>query len=193
MCQFVETIRAEHGRYERLDYHSQRMNVTGNRHFSEWEDIDLGQVLPPPPQTIGRSKVRVVYGRRGISLVESAPYHIRVVRRLRIVTDDAIDYTYKSTDRASLNRLRQSCADDEEILIVKNGLLTDTSYTNIALWDGREWHTPARPLLGGTMRASLIDSHRLVPVDIPVEHLAHYHRIALFNALIDLGEMVVQM
>ena len=40
---------------------------------------------------------------------------------------------------------------------VKNGRLTDTSYSNIALFDGNRWVTPAHPLLKGTMRQSLID------------------------------------
>jgi 4-amino-4-deoxychorismate lyase len=37
-------------------------------------------------------------------------------------------------------RTRRGACD--EVLIVKDGCLTDTSYTNIALWDGHRWVLP---------------------------------------------------
>ena len=39
--------------------------------------------------------------------------------------------------------------EQDEILITRNGLLTDTSIANIALFNGKEWHTPKHPLLKG--------------------------------------------
>ncbi|WP_309546477.1 aminotransferase class IV [Hoylesella marshii] len=79
----------------------------------------------------------------------------------------------------------------DDVLIVRNGLLTDTSYTNIALYDGYQWFTPATPLLEGTMRASLLDSGMLIEKDILLSDLPHYQYIALFNAMIDMGELVL--
>ncbi len=45
----------------------------------------------------------------------------------------------------------------DDILIIRDGLLTDTSICNVALWNGTSWITPARPLFSGTMRAYLLD------------------------------------
>ena len=56
-----------------------------------------------------------------------------------------------------LNSLFQIRQDKDDILIVKNGLLTDTSIANIALYDGNDWYTPLHPLLKGTKRAELLD------------------------------------
>ena len=70
-----------------------------------------------------------------------------------------------------------------------NGLLTDTSIANIALWDGRQWHTPARPLLKGTRRAELLDNGILTEHDIPVEKIWTYRKIRLFNAMLHFGEI----
>ena len=54
---------------------------------------------------------------------------MRMVSSLRPVASDTIDYSYKSTNREELNDLfaRRGKADD--ILIVKDGYLTDTCLT----------------------------------------------------------------
>ena len=73
----------------------------------------------------------------------------------------------------------------DEILIVKNGLLCDTSIANIALFDGRKWMTPKTPLLEGTTRQRLLESGFLTVKDIAVEDLKMYSQMALMNAMID--------
>ena len=66
---------------------------------------------------------------------------MREIRSLKVVVDDRIDYSFKSADRSSLNRLTAQKGDCDEIIIVKNGLVTDTSFTNIAVFDGEQWLT----------------------------------------------------
>lgn len=100
-------------------------------------------------------KCRVIYGRE-IEEITYTSYQIRPVHSLQIVYSDDIDYTYKSTDRSVINELFARRQEQDDILIVKNGLLTDTSIGNIALFDGNEWYTPKQPLLKGTRRASLL-------------------------------------
>ena len=77
----------------------------------------------------------------------------------------------------------------DDVLIVRHGLLTDTSIANIALWDGSEWYTPAQPLLAGTQRRYLLDTGQIKETDIPVASLGNYRHIRLFNALIPFGEV----
>lgn len=72
---------------------------------------------------------------------------------------------------------------------MRDGLLTDTSICNIALWDGTSWITPARPLLRGTARARLLDNGLIKSGDIRPEELPGYERIRLFNAMIGFGEV----
>ena len=85
-----------------------------------------------------------------------------------------------------LSRLLLQKGDADEIIIVKNGRLTDTSYSNIALFDGNRWVTPAHPLLKGTMRQSLIDKGLLEEKDIMAEDFPKYLEVRLINAMMPL-------
>ena len=77
----------------------------------------------------------------------------------------------------------------DEVLIVSRGVLTDTSIANIALWNGKEWHNPAKPLLEGTCRRTLLNAGVVKETNIPVTSLKEYRYIRLFNAMIPFGEI----
>ena len=140
-------------------------------------------------QVAGIVKARVVYGEKGIEDLSYSPYAVRHVHSLALMQADTIDYTYKSAGREPLNclfALRGAC---DDILIVKQGLLTDTSIANIALSDGTHWYTPAHPLLKGTKRAALLEEGILQEKDIRPEDLPSFSTVRLFNAMIDWGEL----
>lgn len=145
-----------------------------------------------PQSLAGIHKCRVLYGRE-IEEITYAPYQMREVSSLRLIAADGVDYTYKSANRDELNALyaRRGVADD--VLIVKDGFLTDTSIANVALYDEKMkmWCTPSRPLLRGTKRAELIDKKIIVKRDIPQVHLGEYSKIMLFNAMVDWGRIVL--
>lgn len=105
------------------------------------------------------------------------------------MVQDDIDYRYKQADRRVLDEAFALRDTADDVLIVRHGLLTDTSIANIALWDGCEWHTPAQPLLAGTQRRYLLDTGQIKETDIPVASLGNYRHIRLFNALIPFGEV----
>ena len=119
------------------------------------------------------------------------PYQMRMVASLRLVTSDKIDYSYKRTNREELNELFGRRGDADDILIVKDGYLTDTSIANIALYDGNSWYTPAHPLLRGTKRAELLDNQLIVEKDISWLQLDDYTHIMLFNAMIDWERIII--
>lgn len=187
MCRFIETIRREEGRIMNLPYHQERLDRT-MRHLSAEKTIYLSEILSDTSAE-GIRKVRVVYDRHGIVEVTEAPYIMRKVDSLRLIEDNDIDYSCKSTDRTQLTRLFEQRGEADDVLIVRNGLLTDTSIANIALFDGKEWATPAFPLLEGTKRAVLLEQHLLVERNIPASELCHYRKIRLFNALIAWGQL----
>lgn len=135
----------------------------------------------------------MVYGGQGVEDVQYAPYKMREIRSLKLVEDNEIDYSFKSTDRACLNSLAAQKGDCDEVLIVKNGLLTDTSFTNIAVFDGERWLTPKHPLLLGTKRASLLERQVIREADISVETLMKAQKVSLINAMIDLGEIEISI
>ena len=192
--QFVETIKMANGKPSNLPYHQARMERT-IRHF--FPNLALNampslQNLITPNENMSLVKARVVYGADGVELIEYAPYSMRPIRSLQVVYDDTISYSYKSCDRSQLNALAAKKGDCDEIIIVKNNLLTDTSFTNIAIFDGNYWLTPRQPLLLGTRRASLLDQGFIKEADITVDDLKRAERIRLFNAMIDFGEREVE-
>lgn len=123
--------------------------------------------------------------------VTYAPYQMRKVSSLHLIESDTINYTYKSTHREELNALYAQRGMADDILIVKDGYLTDTSIANIALYDGHTWFTPAHPLLQGTKRAELLNKQFIVEKDIAQVHLNDYSHIMLFNAMIDWERIVL--
>ena len=79
----------------------------------------------------------------------------------------------------------------DDIIIVKNGNLTDSSYSNLAFNDGSKWITPSTPLLTGTRRGQLIESGELYEEELKVSDLKYFHSCSLINALNGIGEIVV--
>lgn len=192
MSPFIETIRIENGRPLHLSLHQARMETTRSRFFPQAPPLSLHKLLSDAPRSsVGRIKARIVYGADGVVEKSYQPYIIRRIERLRLVIDDEIDYAYKSTDRQSLLHLLECRGDCDDILIVRRGLLTDTSFTNIALFDGHRWLTPAQPLLQGTMRHALLSSGLLVEANISASALSSFQYVMLFNAMIDAHEVVL--
>ena len=192
MQQFVETIKIEDGKALNLNFHQARMERTMRHFFVHTPVPMLSDVLSPTPD-MHFYKARVVYGGQGVKDVQYAPYKMREIRSLKLVEDNEIDYSFKSTDRACLNSLTAQKGDCDEVLIVKNGLLTDTSFTNIAVFDGERWLTPRHPLLMGTKRASLLERQVIREADISVETLMKAQKVSLINAMIDLGEIEISI
>lgn len=187
MYRFIETIRLEEGKAWNMAYHNRRLNET---RFSIWGDIpflSLEEVITPQGYK-QRTRCRVVYG-KDIEDISYIPYSIRPVSSLKLVYCDDIDYALKRADRSVLDSLFALRGEMDDILIVRNGKLTDTSIANIALWNGKEWHTPSCPLLKGTCRQSLLDHGLIREKDVTVDDLTLYSKIRLFNAMLPFGEI----
>ena len=189
MHQFVETIRIEGSKAMNLPLHEARMNVTRAHFAPHAAPISLQKWLDDAPLSDERIKARVVYDVDGVCETTFQTYKRREIQWLHMVEDNDISYTFKSTDRHELDRLldlRDGC---DEVLIVKNGLVTDTSFTNVAFFDGHKWFTPAQPLLNGTMRQWLLQRGELTETHITPASLASFQRIMLFNAMIGAHEL----
>ena len=189
MYPFIETIQIEDGQIYNLDYHTERFNRTRAVFWKDSVPLDLREYISPPVLN-GIHKCRIVYGKE-VEEVTYAPYQMRKVASLHLIESDTINYTYKSTHREELNALYAQRGMADDILIVKDGYLTDTSIANIALYEGYTWFTPAHPLLRGTKRAELLNKQFIVEKDIAQVHLNDYSHIMLFNAMIDWERIVL--
>lgn len=195
MCQFIETIRIVDSEIMNLSYHQRRMDDTlvhfGGKKIFLLPFLHLHNL--PKKMREGIIKARVVYDKEGIKELIYAPYTLRSIHSLKLVTCNEVDYSYKSTNRRMLDKLKQKSLDADEIIIVKNNLLTDTTYSNIALYDGNKWYTPKTPLLKGTMRQLLIDQKILIEKDIKAKDVSLYQKISLINAMMPLGTCEVSL
>jgi 4-amino-4-deoxychorismate lyase len=188
MSLLLETIRVVNRTFQSLFYHQQRVEVAMIRHFPHQKPILLDSELVIPEYLDNNIyKCRVLYDVK-INKVEFLPYTIRPVQSLALVEIPSdVDYSFKWAERSWLDRLKQSTAADD-ILMVRNGWLTDTSYANIALWDGYGWFTPRRPLLEGTKRARLLAEGILKIADIKPKDLTDFQYVKLLNAMMDFEE-----
>ena len=70
-----------------------------------------------------------------------------------LIIDNQINYNSKKLNRINIDTLYAKKALNDEIIIIKNGLVTDTSIANIAILYEGKWLTPKTPLLYGTTRS----------------------------------------
>lgn len=187
MCQFIETIQINNGCICNLNYHTERFNNTRKAFWNDCAKIDLADFIHNYPSS-GKIKCRIVYA-QDIEEITYSSYVLREVNSLKLITNDEIDYQYKTVDRNLINMLFQQKEDADDIVIVRNGYLTDTSIANIALYDGMHWYTPSHPLLKGTKREELLRKGVLIEREIHVSELLSYSKICIFNAMINFGDI----
>jgi 4-amino-4-deoxychorismate lyase len=188
MCRFIETIKISNFTFCNLKYHTDRLNKVRSEFFNIHEiwnpekEIDLSGLTSG-----GTYKCRVIYNREIVS-VELVAYTMPLIRTLKVITDDTIDYSSKFLDRAGLDALKMRKGEADDILIVKNGFITDTSFSNIIFFDGKKWLTPKEPLLKGTKRQLYIDQKIIFEEKIRVSDLSFFQKARIINAMIDLQE-----
>jgi 4-amino-4-deoxychorismate lyase len=129
-------------------------------------------------------KCKVIYDEYGVLDVQYEPYKKRNIESFKVVYDNSIEYYKKSLNRECLDTLFEQREDADEIIIIKNNLLTDTSIANIALFDGNRWLTPKNPLLLGTTRQRLIEEQIIYEAQLTVNDLKNAQQIALLNAMV---------
>jgi len=178
---FLETIKIHEGSIRHLPYHQQRVARTIRAHSPDATIPQLQTRLQKIP-TAGIYKCRILYNDR-IQTVTLERYTPKPVHTFTIIESE-IDYTYKYADRSTLEALKNSVTTDE-IIIQKKGMLTDTSYSNLAFYDGDQWITPRTPLLQGTIRAKLLEEGWLTEEDITLNDLEKFCDVALMNAMIE--------
>jgi 4-amino-4-deoxychorismate lyase len=184
MCQFFETIQIAAGIPQRLALHNERLNRSRREVLNCTNVIRLEEhIFVPQEFKNGIVKCKVLYAET-IDAVEFSDYHPRMVTTLKMVECDDIDYSYKYANRTKLEQLKQENDLYDEIIIIKKGFVTDTSFSNIVFFDGREWLTPSTPLLNGTMRQFLLDQSKIGEAMIRKEEVQYFEKARLINAML---------
>ncbi|MCU0462075.1 MAG: aminotransferase class IV [Bacteroidales bacterium] len=189
MYRLVETIRSEDGVLNNLVFHNERMIRTLSDLYGLKISVDLGDIITIPDSALrGLFKCRVEYDSE-IRKIEFVPYTMKSVRTLKTIESNTIDYSYKYADRNDIDLLMERREECDDILIIKNGFITDTSYANVILLDkeGR-WNTPSTFLLPGTRRASLIKMGIITEKEIKIHDIIHFTEVRLINAMIGIND-----
>ncbi len=191
MSQLVESLKLKDGLIENRTYHQDRLNRAMSELFPEAKKIDLAaEIIIPKNDISGLFKVRVLYGPT-VEKVEISPYTFRKIESLKVVRHESIDYHVKYTDRQILQQLFDQRGNCDDIIIVKNGFVTDSFAANLLFSDGTNWFTPTTPLLKGTQRQFLLDRGMISEREIQEEDIRKYQKVGLVNALVGFDEMPV--
>lgn len=174
---YFETIKCEDYEVFNLEYHNKRVSNTIAM------NLNLQEYIYPLSNKLLRCKL--VYDETGILSVDYYEYKKREISSFKLVYEDTIDYSRKFLNREVIDSLYNKKENCDEIIIIKNNLLTDTSIANIAILIDGIWLTPKIPLLEGTTRARLIENREIFEKDITIDMLYKAEKIALMNAMID--------
>ena len=187
MSQFIESIKCENGRLANLAFHNLRFNQTRQKFFGA-APLDLFSLVSIPEHAKnGIFKCRILYGSQ-ITRIEFIPHVYRLINRLKLVHCNSINYRYKHSDRNMLLKLFEQREDCDDILIVKNGFITDSFSANVIFFDRDNWYTPNTPLLPGTRRAQLLKKGNLTAINITTADLKNFDSACLINAMQGMNE-----
>ncbi len=193
MYQLLETIRVEEGVLLRPELHAERMRESARVVNGVPLEVDEGELLRQAgavTASTGTWKLRIVYD-DCIRAIEAEPYRRPRIRSLRLVPGGGVRYPFKYADRSELDTLKSRRGPCDDVLIVERGFLTDTSFSNIALFDGNGWVTPAEPLLPGLMRRELLEAGRIRRKALTSSDLRPGCTVSLINAMNELGELTL--
>jgi len=188
MCLLLETINISEGNALHLNYHQQRVNRSLRCLFGIQNLFLLEELINIPEQMkSGNWKCRFLYDNQRFS-VNFEPYQITDIKTLKLIFNENIEYSYKYASRQAIDTLYKQKQYADDIIIIKNNRITDTSFANICLKKKGQWFTPVYPLLNGSCRQRLIDEKRIQEADIQVKDIFSFEKIMLINAMRDFDE-----
>ncbi len=177
----IETIKIDNGIVHFLKFHNERFNKTRQILFNTATKINLASYLQPPK--IGIYRCRVIYADK-IEKIEYIPYQTKNFQTFKIVETNEIDYSFKYLNRDAINKLVELKGLADDILIIKQNLITDTSIANVAFWLNNQWLTPLKPLLAGTTRRRLLQAKKITTANLSLNDIKFAEKMAIMNALI---------
>jgi 4-amino-4-deoxychorismate lyase len=188
MFLLFESICVIDGEIQSPLWHEQRYKSAFHKSYNQLPKNSLLEgVLIPEKLKKGKVKLRISYNQFE-KKIEGSKYTSKEIKTLQIIESNSINYSLKYKDRKNLDQLflkRNSC---DDIIILKNGLVTDSSYGNLVFFKNEIGYTPEEPLLKGTRRAKLLHEKKILSKKISVTEIKEYEFCQVINALLDLNE-----
>lgn len=186
---FIDTLKVINGKFIHPELHLLRIRHTQQEAFGNPTSFSLSDDLIPEEKRHGIVKCRITYSQI-IHQIDFDFYHPRTICSLKVVDGTDLDYHLKYADRRGLIKLLQTKGTNDEILICRNNRITDTSYSNVVLFDGKNYFTPTTYLLNGTKRQYLLQQGKIKEKDISIRELSRYQRLYLINAMLDIEDNI---
>jgi 4-amino-4-deoxychorismate lyase len=191
--QLLETIKVKDGQLQNIEYHNKRFNLSRFDLFGIKENYQLENLIKVPIEfSDGIFRCRVIY-ENDIQEVTFTPYIHKEINKIKLIDIGNWDYSYKYADRSFMNNLLNENKDFDEVIMTKNGFITDFTIANLAFWDGLNWFTPSTPLLKGTKRQQLLERQEIIERDIRIEDLGKYEGFCLINVFRELSKTDLQL
>lgn len=190
MSRFIESIKIEDQEVFLLNLHQKRVNDTF-AHFGVQGSIDLEKIVKDLDiDEDGFFKLRIVYDLNKNFKTQLIPYAIAEISNFQLVENNTYDYAFKFEDRKEFERMKTK-AKTEEIIVVKNNCITDTSYTNLLFLKGETWYTPTTYLLNGVMRQHLLATKKIKETEITLQNIKEFTHFQLINSMNDFDDMFI--
>ena len=190
MSQFIESIKIEDQEVFLLELHQKRVNATF-AHFGMENSIDLAKIIKDLKiDEDGFFKLRIVYDLNRNYKTQLIPYAVAEIDSFQLVENNTYDYAFKFEDRKEFERMKTK-AKTEEIIIVKNNCITDTSYTNLLFLKDEKWYTPSTYLLNGVMRQHLLATKKIKETEITLQNIKEFTHFQLINSMNDFDDMFI--
>ena len=197
MSRFLESIRYEQGEFHNLDLHQNRVNNTIQHFFPGKTPPDLKeyiQNLDLPEEKEERYKFRLLYNQE-ISFSEFIEYKSKTPIKVKFIhLQGSNPYPYKYSNRQIFQEHLKKSDTQEELIFTLNGMVTDSSYSNLAFYNKEMgWVTPSTFLLNGTARQFWLNTHKLREVDIHFKDVMNFDKVMFLNAMLHWNEVVIHL
>ena len=184
-----ETLCIENGQVQNLALHQQRYENSLREFYAgqPYDIFSIAKILQKNTELWANLQSTIIRCRIDYNAtqyhLQCFPYQRKTYQRFHPVICDDIDYHLKYSNRAIFNELLKQKGDCDEIIIVKQGKITDCTIGNLILRQGSQWFTPDSPLLIGTQRSKLLKERKIIERKILLSDLPLYQEIRLINAL----------
>jgi len=191
MYPLFESLCVQDGKLLNSQWHENRFQTSYNQYYGSPAPFFLLEGLNIPNNfSKGRVKLRIRYNQKD-RIFHFEHYQTEKIESLQLVYTEELDYSFKYTERENLNALFSQKGKSDDVLIVKKGRITDSSYANVVFFDGNEWWTPNHPLLKGTCRARLLSQEIIKEILLEVNDLKNFKGLKLINAMRDMDQPII--
>lgn len=190
MSQLIESIWIKNHKRQNLAYHQARIEHAFKHYLKAECHINLNKIIDNRALNDDDIKCRLIYDSFSCQ-IEYHKYERKQIQFLQLVYDDDISYSFKTLKRELLDNLFLQKGRADEIIIIKNMLVTDAYYFNLVFEKNNSFFTPDSCLLCGIMRQNLLNKSIIGTKRIKLSDIKQFEKVHLINALNGIGTLTV--